>query len=274
MLFNTSIFENIRYGLDSTTNQSNHEEIAQRVVQAAKNANAHGFISGLPLSYQTQVGQKGLQLSGGQRQRIAIARGLIKNPKLLLLDEATSALDVHSEQIVQTGLEKTAQDRTTVIIAHRLSTIRHADKIIVLSKGHIVEEGSHEDLMLKKEHYFRLVENQQLLNPNKEEFTEAPSREEGLVEVTKDSLIESSVTEEKSGNIANLHKRPIQVTPGELPKENQGAGALSFFETQRLLATINTPSLKLLVFGLAVSVLSGLGTPGLVPLLLSKPLFV
>lgn len=125
-----------------------------------------------------------LQLSGGQRQQIAIVRGLIKNPKLLLLDEATSALDVHSEQIIQTGLEKTAQGCTTVIIAHRLSTIRHADKIIVLSRGRIVEEGSHEDLMLKKEHYFRLVENQQLLNPNEEEFTKAPSKGD-LVGVTK-----------------------------------------------------------------------------------------
>ncbi|GAM40302.1 leptomycin efflux transporter [Talaromyces pinophilus] len=255
MLFNTSIFENIRYGLESTADDLSPEETESRVIQAAKSANAHGFISGLPLGYKTPVGEKGLQLSGGQRQRIAIARGLIKNPKLLLLDEATSALDVHSERAVQSALEKAAQGRTTVIIAHRLSTIRHADNIIVLASGNIAEQGSHEELMSKKAYYFRLVEDQRLLNTNEEEkYVGARSHEDDLVEDTNDTLEVSGVVEVKSENT---------VTPDvTLRAASPAPGALSFLATQKFLATINSPSLALLAFGLVLSVISGLGTPG------------
>ncbi|RHZ83267.1 hypothetical protein Glove_99g187 [Diversispora epigaea] len=153
-LFDVSIKENIAYGKSECT----QEEIET----AAKNANIHNFIVGLPKGYDTPVGQKGTQLSGGQKQRIAIARSLIRNPKLLLLDEATSALDSESEKLVQEAIDKASKNSTTVIIAHRLSTIQNADLILVVNKGKIAEQGSHFELVAQHGLYFELVNNQML----------------------------------------------------------------------------------------------------------------
>lgn len=140
-LFGVSIKENIKYGkLDATE---------EEVIQAAKDANAHEFISELPEGYNSYVGEKGVKLSGGQKQRLAIARALLKNPEILLLDEATSSLDSESEYQVQEALYRLMKGRTTFVIAHRLSTIQHADKILVLDKGKIVEEGTHTELLEK-----------------------------------------------------------------------------------------------------------------------------
>lgn len=141
ILFDATITENIAYG-DQTRSVSQNE-----IEDAAKKANIHEFISKLPEGYQTNVGSKGTQLSGGQKQRIAIARALIRNPKILLLDEATSALDTESEKIVQDALDKAQEGRTCIIIAHRLSTIQNSDKIIVIKDGKIVEIGKHEQLL-------------------------------------------------------------------------------------------------------------------------------
>ncbi|KAG8193490.1 hypothetical protein JTE90_023740 [Oedothorax gibbosus] len=152
VLFSTTIAENIRYGKDDASQED--------IEQAAKLANVHEFISSLPLRYDTLVGDHGTQLSGGQKQRIAVARALIKNPKILLLDEATSALDSESESVVQAALDKARLGRTTIIVAHRLSTIRSADKICVLSEGVIKEVGNHDELMEKKELYYNLVLSQ------------------------------------------------------------------------------------------------------------------
>jgi len=138
ILFSTSIMSNIQYG--------NPNSPKEEVIAAAKMANAHDFIVDQPNGYDTLVGAKGAQLSGGQKQRIAIARAIVRNPRLLLLDEATSALDTKSEQVVQEALDKAMEARTTVVIAHRLSTIRNADVIYVFDKGVIVEAGSHEKL--------------------------------------------------------------------------------------------------------------------------------
>nr|XP_042899922.1 uncharacterized protein LOC107456703 [Parasteatoda tepidariorum] len=152
ILFDGSIFENIEYG---------HQGVSfSEVVAAAKMANAHDFIIQLPKGYDTYVGERGAQLSGGQKQRIAIARALVRDPRILLLDEATSALDAESEAIVQQALDKAQQGRTTVVIAHRLSTIKNADVICAMENGEIKEQGTHEELMEKHGIYYQLVINQ------------------------------------------------------------------------------------------------------------------
>ncbi|CAA7032090.1 unnamed protein product [Microthlaspi erraticum] len=154
-LFATSIKENILFGKEDASMDD--------VVEAAKASNAHNFISQLPNGYETQVGERGVQMSGGQKQRIAIARAIIKSPVILLLDEATSALDSESERVVQEALENASIGRTTILIAHRLSTIRNADVISVVMNGHVVETGSHDELMENLDgQYTSLVRLQQI----------------------------------------------------------------------------------------------------------------
>lgn len=152
VLFSGSIRDNISYGKQAAT----FDEIAQ----AAKDANAHDFITSFPEGYDTVIGERGTKLSGGQKQRIALARALIANPRVLILDEATSNLDAESEAAVQTALARIMADRTTIIVAHRLSTVRDADRIIVIEGARIVEQGAHEELMERRGIYRRLVEHQ------------------------------------------------------------------------------------------------------------------
>ena len=138
-LFNGSVYDNILYGrLDATR---------EEVEAAAKAANAHDFIMQLPNGYETMLGDRGMNISGGQRQRISIARAILKNPQILILDEATSALDTESERVVQEALDRLMVGRTSFVIAHRLSTIKNADKIMVLEKGQLIEQGNHDELM-------------------------------------------------------------------------------------------------------------------------------
>ena len=151
-LFSHDVFHNIRYGNPSASDEE--------VIEAAKKAHAHEFILKLPEGYKSFLGERGVRLSGGQRQRIAIARAILKDPKILLLDEATSALDSESEHHVQQALQELMKGRTTLIIAHRLSTIQHADKIAVLENGRLVDIGSHQRLLGSSELYQRLVELQ------------------------------------------------------------------------------------------------------------------
>ncbi|KRT83153.1 ABC transporter ATP-binding protein, partial [Oryctes borbonicus] len=175
-LFDRTIEENIAYG--------DNQRLVNRaeIIEAAKNANIHSFISSLPLGYETRLGERGTQLSGGQKQRVAIARALVRNPNILLLDEATSALDMESEkvennfmlieslfkrfnivllQIVQEALDKAKVGRTCITIAHRLTTIQDADVICVLHKGKIVEQGTHSELLTLKGLYHKLYCTQQ-----------------------------------------------------------------------------------------------------------------
>lgn len=152
ILFNDTVFNNIAFGIEGVTEA--------QVIEAAKIANAHEFISKMPQGYQTNIGDRGSKMSGGQRQRMSIARAVLKNPPILILDEATSALDTESERLVQDALSNLMKNRTSVVIAHRLSTIQHADEIIVMQKGVIIERGTHTELLSKNGSYSKLHEMQ------------------------------------------------------------------------------------------------------------------
>jgi ABC-type multidrug transport system fused ATPase/permease subunit len=148
ILFNDTVYNNIAFGIENVSEQ--------QVIEAAKIANAHEFIMQMPNGYQTNIGDRGSKMSGGQRQRISIARAVLKNPPILILDEATSALDTESERLVQDALNKLMKNRTSVVIAHRLSTIQHADEIIVMQKGVIIERGHHAQLLSQNGIYKKL----------------------------------------------------------------------------------------------------------------------
>jgi subfamily B ATP-binding cassette protein MsbA len=152
ILFNDTIFNNIAFGNKTATQEM--------VENAAKIANAHHFIMQSEDGYQTRIGDRGSKLSGGQRQRLSIARAVLKNPEILILDEATSALDTESEKLVQEALSNLMKGRTSIVIAHRLSTVQNADRIIVLEKGRIAEEGTHQSLYENGGLYRKLIDLQ------------------------------------------------------------------------------------------------------------------
>jgi subfamily B ATP-binding cassette protein MsbA len=148
-MFNGTIKENIKIGkLDATDDE---------IIEALKIANAYEFVKDLPNGIHTNIGDSGNKMSGGQKQRLSIARAVLKNPPIMILDEATSALDTESEKFVQVALENMMQNRTSIVIAHRLSTIQKADKIVVMQKGKIVEQGTHDELLAIEGMYSKLV---------------------------------------------------------------------------------------------------------------------
>ncbi|KAA0703057.1 Multidrug resistance protein 1 [Triplophysa tibetana] len=205
VLFGTTIAENIRYGREDATDED--------IDRAIREANAYDFISKLPDKLNTMVGERGAQLSGGQKQRIAIARALVKNPKILLLDEATSALDTQSESVVQAALDKARAGRTTIVIAHRLSTIRTADIIAGFRDGQVVEQGTHRELMAKKGVYYSLVMQQTSggvddnLDANEDDIPNLASDEETGGESTDTETPEGDVEMKKENGTLRRSSR-------------------------------------------------------------------
>lgn len=217
VLFDTTIAENIRYGREDATDED--------IERAVREANAYDFISTLPDKLNTLVGERGAQLSGGQKQRIAIARALVKNPKILLLDEATSALDTQSESIVQAALDKARAGRTTIVIAHRLSTIRTADMIAGFSDGAVVELGNHKELMAKKGVYYSLVMQQSSKRPDDNE--DQNEDESGNADSSDASTLEySSDTENKvEVDLGNLDQVTVRRSESEQTSLRKSTGS-------------------------------------------------
>ncbi|KAG7475856.1 multidrug resistance protein 1-like [Solea senegalensis] len=250
ILFATTISENIRYGrLDVTQKE---------IEQAAKEANAYDFIMKLPEKFETHVGDRGTQMSGGQKQRIAIARALVRNPKILLLDEATSALDAESETIVQSALDKVRLGRTTIVVAHRLSTIRNADVIAGFQSGKIEEVGTHGDLMEKQGIYHTLVTTQtfEKAKEEKEAENETPAEEKSPL-----SFSESSLYRRKSTRGSSMTSQG-----GKEEKEKDGKNQTEEEEHVPTVSLIKIMSLNLsewpyIVVGLICAVINGAMQP-------------
>ncbi|KAF8861956.1 putative Leptomycin B resistance protein pmd1 [Acephala macrosclerotiorum] len=267
-LFGTTIVKNIEHGLIGTKYEHENEERKKElVIEAAKMANAHDFISALPEGYETNVGERGFLLSGGQKQRIAIARAMVSDPKILLLDEATSALDTKSEGVVQAALEVAAAGRTTISIAHRLSTIKNADNIVVMTEGRIVEQGTHDELLSKQGAYFHLVEAQKIAETN-----ELTPEEQIAVDAMDDKLVRQKSN--KSGqyeedpddkNIANKLKRTqsekSQSSLALQGRNTSGEQQDSLWTLVKLIGSFNRKEIGLMFVGLFWSIICGGGNP-------------
>lgn len=205
-LFNDSIYSNVMHGMVGTQLEDESLEAKQELArQACKEAFADEFIDRLPEGYDTQVGDSGLKLSGGQRQRIAIARSIVKKPKILILDEATSAIDVRSEKVIQAALDRVSQGRTTIMIAHRLSTIAKADKILVLQKGKLMEQGTHESLLSNEAGVYSWLVRAQRLALGIEEQEEGRSSVGEVIEQKEDEQLEAIPSREKSAHQALIN---------------------------------------------------------------------
>ncbi|XP_061918777.1 phosphatidylcholine translocator ABCB4-like isoform X3 [Entelurus aequoreus] len=250
VLFATTIAENIRYGQMDVTQQE--------IEQAAKEANAYDFIMNFPDNFETLVGDRGIQMSGGQKQRIAIARVLVRNPKILLLDEATSALDVESETVVQSALDKVRQGRTTIIVAHRLSTIKNADIIAGIQNGEVVELGTHSQLMEKQGVYHALVTMQTIQKA--EEGDEFQQHENTPLSIT---FSESSLQKRKFSSADSEGKKEEKETLVDATEKtvdlelDEKVPLVSFLEVMRF----NLPEWPYFLFGSISAALNGMTLP-------------
>ncbi|KAK9119341.1 hypothetical protein Scep_017434 [Stephania cephalantha] len=248
VLFSTTILGNILYGKPEAT-------IAE-VEAAATAANAHCFITLLPNGYDTQVGERGVQLSGGQKQRIAIARAVLRNPKILLLDEATSALDANSESIVQETLDRVMLGRTTVVVAHRLSTIRNVDSIAVLQQGLVVETGTHEELIAKSGSYASLIRFQKMARTR--DFNNVCTRNSRSLRLGH-SLSTKSLNL-RSGSLRNLSYQYSIGADGRIEMISNADTDKKYPAPKRYfirLLKLNAPELPYVIMGSIGSILSG-----------------
>ncbi|XP_077222482.1 putative multidrug resistance protein [Tasmannia lanceolata] len=246
-LFATSIKENILFGKEDAT--------MEEVVAAAKASNAHNFISQLPQGYDTQVGERGVQMSGGQKQRIAIARAILKAPRILLLDEATSALDSESERVVQEALDSASIGRTTIIIAHRLSTVRNADMIAVVQDGQIMETGSHDQLIGDENGlYSSLIRLQTAKETERETNLSSTSARFGIQDAYSTSNKFSTASRSSSGNLESGEEFGNE---GEELENRRDLPVPSF----RRLLLMNLPEWKNASFGCMGAILFGVVQP-------------
>jgi ATP-binding cassette subfamily B (MDR/TAP) protein 1 len=265
-LFAATIAENIRVGLIGSQHEHDPpQQIQKRIEDAARMANAHDFIMALPDGYETNIA--GFSLSGGQKQRIAIARAIVKDPKILLLDEATSALDTKSEGLVQAALDKASQGRTTVVIAHRLSTIKEAHNIVVLNNGCIVEQGSHDCLMDRKGVYYGMVKAQQI-KKRLTRMSQMPRSPMQTFFLDLDYPTDDDVSEYEHQDDASdiglktgerLKQRMSRMSISALPVHLHKAKEISYslWTLFKFLASFNRPEWPLLGLGLAASILAG-----------------
>ncbi|XP_002818217.3 ATP-binding cassette sub-family B member 5 [Pongo abelii] len=232
VLFGTTISNNIKYGRDDVTDEE--------MERAAREANAYDFIMEFPNKFNTLVGEKGAQMSGGQKQRIAIARALVRNPKILILDEATSALDSESESAVQAALEKASKGRTTIVVAHRLSTIRNADLIVTIKDGMVAEKGAHAELMAKRGLYYSLVMSQDIKKADEQ----------------MESMIYS--TERKTNSLPLRSVNSIKSDFTDKAEESTQSKEISLPEVSLLkILKLNKPEWPFVVLGTLASVLNG-----------------
>ncbi|XXG67844.1 hypothetical protein AAC387_Pa06g1095 [Persea americana] len=275
VLFTTTIKENIAYGKNGAT--------LEEIKTATELANAATFIDKMPQGLDTMVGEHGTQLSGGQKQRIAIARAILKNPKILLLDEATSALDAESERIVQEALVRIMLNRTTVVVAHRLSTVRNADTIAVVHRGKIVEQGSHAELMKDLEGpYSQLIRLQEANSKDKEvSAVDLDSVDSSLYNIkatgrsgSQGSFLKRSISKESSNRVSSIHSFSGSFgSPG--PISIQKDGQVGFKDNDdngheetkhkavpiRRLAYLNRPELPVLLLGIIAAIVHGVIFP-------------
>ncbi|KAG9242117.1 P-loop containing nucleoside triphosphate hydrolase protein [Calycina marina] len=270
-LFGTTIYGNIAHGLIGTKHEGESEEKRKElIIGAAKMANAHGFITGLPEGYETNVGERGFLLSGGQKQRIAIARAMVSDPRILLLDEATSALDTKSEGVVQGALEVAAAGRTTITIAHRLSTIKEADNIVVMTEGRIVEQGTHDELLAMKGAYFGLVEAQKIaetqeMTPEEQELRDAEEDKLIRTQTNKSSKSIGFTEDPDDKNIANkLNRTATSKSQSSLAFQSlntSGQQEDSLWSLIKLIASFNKTEWHWMMVGLFFSIICGGGNP-------------
>ncbi|KAJ8102487.1 P-loop containing nucleoside triphosphate hydrolase protein [Lipomyces tetrasporus] len=257
-LFGCSVYENVAHGLIGTKYEFALEDDKRKmVVDACEQANAWSFIQTLPEGLDTNVGERGFLMSGGQKQRIAIARAIVSNPKVLLLDEATSALDTKSEGIVQDALDKAAKSRTTIVIAHRLSTIRDADLIVVMSKGQIVEQGTHNDLLDKRGMYYDLVEAQKI------EKLKKPEHEDDSVE-TQYVIEEKQLEYQEDTNILDMTRTRTKQSISSVAVANRPVLQKKKYGVRKsivMLFKMNKPELPLMLGGIFCATINGLGYP-------------